>query len=308
MAIFWLIFFKIISVLLSILLGFIAGKSGKVERDSISSLLFYFIAPVVFFTAPANSNLSFSSLSISVLTFTIASLLCFFSYFLWGKIWQDERRNILALSAGTNNSGYFVLPVAIALFDDTTLSIYMLAIIGVNIYESSLGFYMGARSIASTQESIMRIIKMPSLNGFALGCLLSFSGFNLPDFLDHFVQSVRNMYSILGMMMVGLGLASLNKFEIDLKFTLAALASKFIFYPIAILGFIYLDIYLLKWYNIDVYNSLLLLSVAPIAVNTIIISSLLKFHPGRSATAVLVSSLLALIIIPLFMSIFLFTK
>lgn len=179
--VFSVVFFKIIAILLNVVIGFLAGRLLNVQRDSIASLLFYFISPIVFFTIPANSNLSVSALGITLVTFIICSLLCIFAYYFFGMYWKDQTRNILALSAGNANCGYFMLPIAASLFDDYTLSIYMMSIVGVSIYESSIGFYISARSHNSTHESIMKVLKLPTLNAFILGCLFSFTGFNLPE-------------------------------------------------------------------------------------------------------------------------------
>jgi hypothetical protein len=87
----------------------------------------------------------------------------------------------------------------------------------------------------------------------------------LPDFLDDFTHNMRSTYSVLGMMMVGLGLSTIPKFEIDLKFTLAAFASKFLFFPVAINLFILLDKFIFGWYDNNYYNALQLLFMAPMA-------------------------------------------
>jgi len=305
MAIFSIVFFKTISVLLSVIIGFLAGKYSNVQRDSIAALLFYFISPIVFFSIPASTSLSFSALSVTLVTFIIATLLSIFAYNFFGMYWQDHTRNLIALSAGTANGGYFMLPIAAALFDDYTLSIYMMAVIGVNIFESSVGFYICARNFSSTKESIIKVLKLPMLNGFGLGCLCSFAGFTLPDFLDDFVYNMRGAYSILGMVLVGLSLSTLKKFEIDVRFTLATFTAKFLFYPIGVNLFIIIDRLFLGLYNANHYNALQLLSTAPLAANTIIIASLQKFHPEKVAATVLLSLLFALIYMPIMVSIFL---
>ncbi len=305
MALFSIVFFKTISVLLSVVIGFLAGKYSKVERDSIASLLFYFISPIVFFAIPASTTLTLSALSITVVVFCISTLLSLFSYYFFGQYWKDHTRNIIALSAGTANVGYFMLPIASALFDDYTLSIYMMAVIGVNIFESSVGFYICARSFASTTESILKVIKLPILNGFLLGCLFSFAGFTLPDFLDDFLYNMRGAFSILGMVMIGLALAALQSFEIDIKFTVATFISKFLFYPIGVNIFIFLDKIIFNWYQEDHYNALRLLSMAPMAANIIVIASLQKFHPGKVATTVFLSLLFVVIYMPVMVILFL---
>ena len=304
-AIFSLVFFKIIAILLNVVVGFLAGRIMKVERDSIASLLFYFISPIVFFTIPASANLSVSALGITAVTFVICTMLCMFSYYIFGFYWQDQTRNILALSAGNANCGYFMLPIAAGIFDDYTLSIYMMAIVGVSIYESSVGFYISSRGIHSTYDSFMKVLKLPTLNAFVLGCILSFTGLTLPEFLDDFTHNMRGAYSVLGMVMVGLGLSTIPKFEVDIKFTLAAFASKFLFFPIAINVFVLLDKFVFGWYDENYHNALQLLCTAPMAANTIVIASITKFHPEKVATTVLLSSLFALIYIPIMVTIFL---
>jgi len=305
MIIFSIVFFKTVSVLLSVVIGFLAGKYSNVERDSISSLLFYFISPIVFFTIPASTTLTFSALSVTVVTFIIATLLSLFSYYFFGKFWQDHTRNIIALSAGTANGGYFMLPIAAALFDDYTLSIYMMAVIGVNIYECSVGFYICMRSFVGTTDSILKVIKLPILNAFFLGCLFSFCGFTLPDFLDDFIYNMKGSFSILGMVMVGLALSSLQKFEVDIKFTLATFAAKFLFYPVGVGLFIIFDRFVTKWYDNDYYNALKLLSTAPLAANTIVIANLQKFYPEKVAATVFLSLLFVVVYMPTMVSIFL---
>lgn len=305
MAIFTIVFFKTISVLLSVVIGFLAGRYSKVERDSIASLLFYFISPIVFFAIPASTTLTLSALSVTVVVFFIATLLSIFSYYFFGRYWLDHTRNIIALSAGAANGGYFMLPIAATLFDDYVLSIYMMAVIGINIFESSVGFYICARSFANSSESILKVVKLPILNGFLLGCLFSFAGFTLPDFLDDFIYNMRGAFSILGMVMVGLALSALQKFEIDIKFTLATFMAKFLFYPLGVNIFILLDKFVLGWYDENYYNALRLLSTAPMAANVIVIASLQKFYPEKVATTVFLSLLFGVVYIPVMVTIFL---
>jgi predicted permease len=304
MEVFFLVFFKIISVLLSVLVGYIAGKSELVNKSSITSLLFYFIAPIVFFSIPANSHLTIGTLSLALTSFTISCILCFASYAFFGMFWQDNNRNILALSSGTANSVYFMLPVATYLFDENTLSKYMMAVIGVSIYEASVGFYIGARSINSTKQSIERVLKLPLLHAFILGCIYAFFGFDLPDFLNEFITAMKVTLSALGMMVIGLEVSAIKSFKLDFKFTGMALLAKFVFFPIAIGIFILLDKYLLGWYDVDCHKALILLSCAPMAINTIVISSILNFTPEKVAASVLISSLFVLIYIPFMVAMF----
>lgn len=308
MSIIWIVFLKTVSVLLSIIIGFFAGRFSNVDNDSIASLLFYFISPIVFFAIPASTTLTFAALSITLVTFVISSILCLFSYYFFGKYWDDHTKNIIALSAGDANVGYFTLPIAATLFDDYTLGIYMMAVMGVGIYGASVGLYVGMKSAGSVKQNIIKLFKLPILNAFCLGCAFSLMGFELPDFLDDFIYNMRGAYSVLGMIMIGLGVSKLKTFSIDLPFTFATFIAKFLFYPVAINIFIILDKFIMNWYDENYYNALQLLSTAPMATNIIIIANLEKFYPERVAATVLLSMLFALVYMPIMVSIFLNTN
>jgi predicted permease len=304
MTLFSSIFLKLVSALLSVIIGFLAGKFKKVDREHIASLLFYFISPIVFFAIPASASLSLTALSITLVTFILATILCLICYNLFNMYFDEPSRNILSMTAGTANAGYFVLPVAASLFDDHTLSIYMMAVVGLSIYESSIGFFVCAREYGSTKESIKRVLKLPNLSAFVIGCFFSLAGLTLPNFLDDFIYNMRGSYSILGMIMIGLGISTLDKFEIDLKFTGCAFLSKFILCPIIINLFILLDKLIMHNYNINHYHALQLLSTAPMAANTIVFASFAKANPEKVATTVLLSAIFSLIYMPSMISLY----
>lgn len=297
-------FFKLLSALLSVVIGFLAGKFSKVSRDNIATLLFYFIAPIVFFAISANVDVSVVLFSITLITFLMSTIMAVVCYQLFAPYFDQKNRNILAASAGSANAGYFVLPVAISLFDDYTLSIYMMAVVGLSIYESSIGFFICARSFSSTRESIKKVLYLPNLNAFFLGSIFSMLGFSLPDFLDDFIYNMRSTYSVLGMIMIGLGISTLTTFEIDLKFTGAAFVAKFIFYPLLVNVFILLDKFVMQNYNSNYYQALQLLSIAPMAANTIVFASFMNMNPEKVATTVLLSALFSLIYMPTMISLY----
>ena len=298
MILFSKIFFKILAILLNIIVGYSAGASKKVDRDSIASLLFYFVSPIVFFAIPASTTLGVIELSITCVTFTTSCLVSLVNYHVLGKVFNDPRRNILATSSGTANTGFFMLPIAASIFDGYTLSIYMMGVIGVNVYEASLGYYFCARSVTSTKESIKQVLRLPILHAFFLGCLFSFAGFTLPDFLDDFIYNIRCTYSVLGIFMIGFGLSSMTSLSMDWQFASIAFVNKFVIYPIAIAGFILLDKEMFKFYDKVHYDALRLISYAPMGTSTILFSTIVKYPPAVTAACVLLSCILALVYVP----------
>ncbi len=160
------------------------------------------------------------------------------------------------------------------------------------------------RSFANTTDSILKVVKLPILNAFFLGCLFSFCGFTLPEFLDDFIYNMKGSFSILGMVMVGLALSSLQKFEVDIKFTLATFAAKFLFYPLGLGLFIMFDHFVTKWYNNDYYNALKLLSTATLSCKYHSYSKFTKFYPEKVAPTVFLSLLFVVVYMPTLVSIF----
>ena len=134
---------------------------------------------------------------------------------------------------------------------------------------------------------------------------MSLAGFQLPNFLDEFTNNMKSVFSILGMVTIGLALSQIKEFKLDLKFTGAAFASKFLFYPILFNIFILFDRFILGWYDASYYNAFQMLCFAPLATNTIVLSSLYKIYPEKMATAVLLSLIFVLIYMPIMATIFL---
>lgn len=298
MAIFSITFFKIFSSLLSVLLGFLAGKFAEVKKDGIASLLFYFITPIVYFAIPASASLKFNDFGITLITFVITSSLACFAYWFNCKLWKDLRPNILAFSAGTCNSSYLGIPIAAAIFDEHSLGIFVLASIGVAIYEVLVGFYFCTRSQFTVYETLLKMVKLPIFSAFILGCTIGLSDFTLPDFLDEFVKDMRGTFSILGMMLIGLALSCVNEFKFNYKFIGSAFFSKFVLYPLVFNLFIILDQLFFGWYDASYYNVLQLLCIMPLASSTILFSSLFNLYSEEMATATVLAMIFALLYIP----------
>ena len=181
----------------------------------------------------------------------------------------------------------------------------VLCILGVTIYENTLGFYITAKGKHTAGESIRKLLKIPTIYAAAIALIFNFSGVKFgPDFFN-FTANFTGMYSILGMMMVGLGLASVKKQEVDYKFIGFAFFTRFILWPIIIFSFIWLDTNMLHLFTPFIHQIFILLSVVPMAVNSIAFATELDAKPEKVSTAVFLSTIFALFYIPLVTGIFL---
>lgn len=299
----WEIFFSLLTSFLSVIVGFLAGRINKISRNDISKIIFYYLSPITFFAAPLQSDFNFNTLSVTLIIFTAGSIISIVSYFVFGFFWRDFNRNVLAFSSGLGNVGGFLLPAAISIFDERVFGLYLMGAVGNILYESSVGFFICSNHLQTTSKTIIKVLKVPTLIAFTIGCILASVGSHLPHFIFNFVNNIRSTYSILGMAMVGLGLSSITKFKIDRRFLSVALISKFIVYPTVIIICIVLDRLFFHWYNNNVHKVILLIALAPISPTTITVSSILNIDSEKITTAVLISTLFSLIYIPLVINI-----
>ncbi len=293
------VFFKLIASALSILIGFLAGRISKISRQEVSNLVFYYISPIVFCSTPILNGFSLSTLMMPLTMFCIATLMCLICYFFLGRLFfSDFRLNITAISAGDSNCSYFLLPVVISTFDSKVVGMFMIGVIGLGIYESSVGFYICAMNNQTSKQAIIRVLRLPTLSAFTLGILASSVGVKLPSCLVDFIYNMRSAFTLIGMMVIGLSMASIKNFKFDFKFILFSIVTKFILHPLVILSYIYIDRNFIHSVSNEAYTALFLMSLGPMSANILIISSILNLDTEKVGTAVLVSTTIALFYVP----------
>ena len=305
MEIFFTLLGKLIPLYVVIFLGYIAGRFLNVRKESIASLLIYIIAPIIVFHGVATTKLTPGVLSLPLLFFIIACILSLLFLWIGKSFWKDTTKNILAFTAGTGNTGYFGIPVALILFDESAVGFIVIAILGLMLYENSVGFFITARGHHTVKEALIKVVRLPTLYAFFLGVLVQLAAIPFGQALSDVMVSFRGAYSMLGMMMIGLGLASINRFSIDYLFLGLSFLAKFILWPLIMLLVIVFDNLWLRLYTPAIHKVLVLLSIVPLAANTVAFATELKAEPEKAALAVGLSTLFALFYIPLIAVLFL---
>lgn len=296
---------KIYPLYILVACGYLAGRYFKADRHTISSLLIYFIAPIVVFNGVATAPRTNAYLLLPFIFLTVACVLSLIFYEIGGLFWRGSERNLLSFIAGTGNTGYFGIPLILALFGQAGLSIAVYSTLGLIIYESTRGYYVIAKSNATAVESVKKVIKLPVLYAFLAGLLCNRLGISLPASVQSMVSYCNGAYTVLGMMILGVVLASATRTTFDRRFTLVSFTAKFLAYPASMALVVFFDSNYFNLFSGTVHHIMLLLSVAPIASNTVTYASYLKAHPEKAALTVALSTIFALAYIPLFVIIFL---
>jgi len=302
MEIFLGLIFKIAPLYFVVFLGYLAGKYLDVKKESVAALLIYFIAPLVIFNGVVTASFDYSVILLPLLFFTVATVFSLVFYNIGKLFWQGAEKNVLAFTAGSGNTGYFGLPLVLALFGDQYLSIAVLTTLGLVLYENSVGYYFIARGNFSPKDAAMKVLKLPTLYAFVVGVVFLALHFSFNDTIASLFSNFRGAYSVLGMMLVGLGLAGITRASVDSTFLSAAFSAKFIVWPVAVMGLIYLDSTHFHLLSAFMYPVMLLLSIVPLASNTVAFATQLKAIPEKAAFTVLASTLFALLYIPLFVA------
>ncbi|HWY79856.1 MAG TPA: AEC family transporter [Candidatus Sulfotelmatobacter sp.] len=299
MEIFFTLLIKLIPLYLILLVGYLGGKYLHIQKESIATLLIDIIVPVIVFTGAVKTEVNISTISLPILFFVVCLIVSLITYALGGFFWKDATRNILSFIAGSGNTGYFGLPVAIALFGNTIIGIVAAAILGTNLYATSIGFYIAAKGHHTVKESISKILKLPILYAFILGIVVNIAGIKLGNIYFDTANSFNGAYIVLGMMLVGLGLSDSKTYKIDFRFIGISFIAKFLLWPLVVIAILFLDEVTFKIYNPHLYKIILLMTIVPLAANVVSYATVLKSHPEKVAMAVLLSTLFALLYIPL---------
>ncbi|MDZ4217194.1 MAG: AEC family transporter [Candidatus Gracilibacteria bacterium] len=305
MEVFLTLFSHLIPLYLLIMLGYISGRILKIPKEPIATLLIYVITPVVVFYGVINTQLDVSILSLPILFYLICCALCLTFYAIGRRIWNDPTKNILAMAAGTGNTGYFGLPVALMLFGEDVLGIAVFALLGFIVYESTMGFYITARGNFTGAESLRKVFRLPSIYAFVLGIVVNLAQVDLGGSVMDVLNKFTGAYTVLGMMMIGLGLANIKRAAFDTLFIGLTFLAKFFIWPLVIFSIIFLDQRFLDLFSDSIHRIMLLMSIVPLAANTVTLATELKAHPEKAAVAVLPSSLFALFFIPFMTVLFL---
>lgn len=303
MEIFFVLLVKLLPLYFYIVLGFVANKVLKVDRESIANLLIYIIAPAVVLYGVLKAEIQLSVLILPLFFFVLCCLFASVLYVLSGLFWKDSTRNIFSYMSASGNTGYFGLPVAIAIFNNGILSLMVFAILGFIFFESTFGYYILARGNFTPRESFMKLLKLPAMYAAVTGLILNFSHFALNDTAVTFFEQFKGAYTLLGMMIIGMGLATVKLKSFDLKFIGSSFVVRFLVWPLVMLGLVFVDRTYLHVFNEEIYKVMLLLSIVPLPANAVALGTQLKVHPEKAAAAVFLSTLFALVFIPVMVGI-----
>lgn len=289
------IFIRVLFLIFIAVLGWVGGTALKINSKDISALLIYIVAPFVIFISVVQSPAGFSYFGYSLGALVTASVFASAAYLLGRFVWKDARANLFGFTGGTGNTGYFGLPMVFALFDETQVAVAVFIIIGMTVYEFTVGYFISAKGVMDTKESLLRMLRLPAVYAALAGILLKKLNIEPSEILISGLDNFKGAYSVLGMMVIGITLASFGRIKPDKLFLGLALCWKHIVYPVVGIAVFYFLIPV----PAEAFPVIVLMLATPMAANTVVISVHLGMHPEKAAAAVMLSTLCAAITVPL---------
>lgn len=299
------LFTKLLPLYVTVALGWIAGRYLEASGRHIAGIMLYIVTPSVIFSGVMAAPLSIEVLMLPVVVFLFCVVVSLLLQAVSRRWLHDGSANIIPLAVGTGNTGYFGIPVALLLFGQEGLGLYIVCMLGTTLFENSVGFYLAGRGRSSARECLIRVARLPALYAFLLAVVLNLSGVVIPTIFVPLFDNLRGAYSIFGMMIIGMSILSFRGLAGNIRFTAIAFFGKFVVWPASALVFWWADSHWFGFYNDAVYRAIFLVSVTPLAANTVVIATLLDESPRQAAGTTLLSTLFALIYIPVMVALFL---
>lgn len=294
-----LLLVNIFPLYIIIALGFVAGRYMDVNLPSIATIAIYILAPIVNFGAMAQMQFTPEYIALPLIFFVISAVIGTISYKTSQKIWKNNMANLIGMSSVTGNTMYFGLPVILGVMGPQWVGVYALLNLGTFLNEVGLGYFFGARGKATMKGAIIKVLKFPVIHAIWLGLLYNLSGLPLPDTFERYWNYSIGAWVILGMMIIGIALAKQNKLDIDWRLLLSLHIPKYLMWPLAGFGFILLDMLYFNAFDEPIYLMLAVFTSVPLAGNLVAYAATFDLKPEKAAAAVLISTILAFITVPL---------
>lgn len=293
---------QITPLLILIALGYIAGRYLCVNLHSLAMIAIYILSPFVIFGAMAKAELQPAYAQLPIVIFIIAFVISATSYAIAKRIWADDTANIVGMASVNGNTGYFGLPLVMALVGEEWVGVFFMMNIAALFGEVTISYYMAARGNFTMGESIRKIFKLPVFYAFLAGLTVNAVDFTLPPIFYTYWTYAAGAWVIIGMMLIGVAVSKAGGLTFGPRMLTHLFIVKFVVWPLAILAALWVDKVYFQSFSREVYVMALIYGLVPLAGNPVAYAAQLGLKSERIALAVILSTVFALIYMPLAMS------
>ncbi len=275
-------------------------KADSSHAKGLSAILVYLLAPCLMISSFQKMNYTPENFK-KTMIFFISSLLVqalFFGvlYIFIRKKYEVAKYRVMAVAATLGNVGFFGLPIITSVFpNESVVACYSTAYVAsMNLLCFTIGIFL----ISNDKKfiSFKGAFFNPTTLSFIVAVTLYVLQIKFPETIGDMVNLLGRMTTPICMIIVGFRLASMNLKDVfRAKFAYVASLLKLIIFPL----FAYICVVFLPFVDNVFKLSMFILSCAPTGVVVLSLAELHECEQKTTANAVLLTTLLSLITIPL---------
>ncbi len=203
---------NLLPILLIAAAGYILGKTLTVDSRTVGRMVFYIFSPLLVFNMMVTSELSLGQAAITVgYTMAVIAVMGILA-FLFGKIFQLERPQLLAviLTVAFGNTGNYGLPLVKFAFGDEALAAASIFYVTTTILFNTAGVILASLGHSDLKSAILGVFKLPIVYAVTAALVIKSVGIQIPLPLARTIEIAAN--GAIPAMIVLLGL-ELSKIE-----------------------------------------------------------------------------------------------
>jgi predicted permease len=283
----------ILPIFLLIGAGYMVQRIFHFDLNALKKVIFYLLIPALVFSRLYNTTLSIRSFSFLFLFEIILIALMGLISIPVSRLrkYTPSMRAAFALALMYCNSGNYGIPVIELVFNNNEIanSIQVLVLTAQNILTFSLGVFLISRGSHSFKDSIVKMIKFPTVYAIVLAVILRI--FHVPVWTPLWIPIEWLARALVPVALVSLG-ASLASITITsgLPDVFLAVCGRLIMGPSIALALIYAF-----QYRGIMAHTLLIASSMPSAVNTALLAMEFDNEPRFASQTVLFTTVLSIL-------------
>jgi predicted permease len=172
---------NLLPILLIAGIGYLCGKYLQIEPRSLSRVIFYVFSPCLIFNLLMNSQLSNDDI-LRMIGFTGSVVFCVSMVtFLLGKLLKLNRQMLAAVVLATlsTNSGNFGLSLNLFAFGESGLAQASIFFVTSALITYSVGVAVASLGTASLKQSLLKLLKIPTIYAVFLALVFVWQGWQL---------------------------------------------------------------------------------------------------------------------------------
>lgn len=294
---------KVIILGIMMLIGFIAAKSGyvnKVIKDATSKLIVKIVLPCLIISSMTSKVFKLELLG-NILTVLILSVLCIFLLLSLGILtaWMfripDKSKTIHKLMFALGNVVFIGYPVISSVYGEEGFFYGCIYWILNDMFLWTVGIVMLTKNEKKEKGALVKKLINPNTVTYMLAVILFVAGIKLPPFVDTAVKQIGDLTTPLSMLFIGMNLAEVDWTKAFRKWWIFVLAPiKMIILPMGL-------IFALKFLGIDdMLVGVIVLQVAmPLQIVLSIVANEHEADSEYASVGMFVTTVLCLVTLPL---------